>query len=577
MRHRGVSGKGTLALLKNVVATMFFICVAVTVFLLMGTGQSLAQSPQCETPLRACLEFTGNLSDDQHDPDAAGGCFDFSEFSENIQKRREIAIRLKKILDSRGLIIRLDHVPDKADAIDEKTGLPRFTLFPSQLPEVYLDKTGDRWLFSAASVGAIPDLYEQTFSLDIEKYSTKVPSFLRVGVFGIAAWRYIALALLIITTLVAGRIIGFFVGNLITKAFKKRDVKWTEQAAQITKWPLAFIVMSALMAPILPELLLPARLNVILFLALKVIAVGFTVVVAYRLNDAFFDYLTRRANKTETRLDDQLVPLLRKAARLILILIGFLFVLQNLNVDIGSLMAGLGLGGLAFALAAKDTLANFFGSIMIFADRPFQIGDWVVIQDVEGTIEEVGFRSTRIRTFYKSLVTLPNAKVADAVVDNLGERTYRRLKIDLGLTYNTTPEQMQAFVEGVRAILQANAKIWKDYYEVHFNNFGTSSLDVMVYAFLDVKSWTEELTEKHNILMEFLRLASTIGVSYAFPTQSLHVESMPDEAARPLSKEELIKTVQGFGPSGALGKPSGTPLTHGYHPGDMQGKGKDGE
>jgi MscS family membrane protein len=576
MRHRGVSGKGTLALLKNIVATMFFICLAVTVFLLMGTGPSLAQSPKCATPLRAVMEFTGNLSDDQHDPDAAGECFDFSEFSESIQKRRGIAIRLKKILDSRGLIIRLDDVPDKADAIDEKTGLPRFTLFPNQLPEVYLDKTGDRWLFSAASVGAVPELYQQTFSLGIEKYSDKVPSFLRVGVFGIAAWRYIALALLIITTLVAGRIIGFFVGNLITKAFRKRDAEWTTQAAQITKWPLAFIVMSALMAPILPELLLPARLNAILFLALKVIAVGFTVVIAYRLNDAFFDYLTRRADKTETRLDDQLVPLLRKAARLILILIGFLFVLQNLNVDIGSLMAGLGLGGLAFALAAKDTLANFFGSIMIFADRPFQIGDWVVIQGVEGTIEEVGFRSTRIRTFYKSLVTLPNAKVADAVVDNLGERTYRRLKMDLGLTYDTTPEQMQAFVEGVRAVLQANAKIWKDYYEVHFNNFGPSSLDVMVYAFLDVKSWTEELTEKHNILMEFLRLASTIGVSYAFPTQSLHVESMPGEASRPLSKEELIKTVQGFGPSGALGKPSGAPLTHGYHPGDTQPKGEDG-
>ncbi len=551
---------------------IILICIP-ALLLLLSAGAVHAQESPCATPQQAIIKFSGNLSADRYDPDAAGACFDFSKFPSDIQKRRDIVVSLKKILDSKGLIIDLDAAPDKADYSEEKSGLARYVLFENQLPEVFLEKSGGRWLFSSFTVSVIPEIYNQTFSLGIEKFSSKMPGFLKHKVMGISAWRYFALAILIIMTLIAGRIIGFFIGNIIVKTLKKRRIEWTQQAAKITKWPVAFIVMSALAAPVLPELLLPARLNAILFLALKVIAAGSAVIIAYRLNDAFFDYLAKRAEATETRLDDQLVPLLKKAARVVLILVGVLFVLQNMDVDIGSLMAGLGLGGLAFALAAKDTLANFFGSIMIFADRPFQIGDWVIIQGVEGTVEEVGFRSTRIRTFYKSLVTLPNSKVADAVVDNLGERTYRRLKLNLGLTYSTSAEQMQAFVEGVRAILQANAKIWQDYFEVHFNSFGPSSLDVMVYAFLDVKSWTEELSEKHNILLEFLRLAEKLGVSYAFPTQSLHVESMPGEPTQPLTKEEMIQSINGFGPGGNLSKASGPTLTHGFMPGAAQRKG----
>ena len=133
----------------------------------------------------------------------------------------------------------------------------------------------------------------------------------------------------------------------------------------------------------------------------------------------FTSWLEQKAQQTETKLDDQLVPLARRALKIFIVSIGTVFVLQNLNYDVASLIAGLGIGGLAFALAAKDTIANLFGSATIFASRPFQIGDWVVIGgSTEGVVESVGFRSTRVRTFYNSLIGIPNAKVADAVVDN---------------------------------------------------------------------------------------------------------------------------------------------------------------
>ncbi|GAG38726.1 unnamed protein product, partial [marine sediment metagenome] len=230
-------------------------------------------------------------------------------------------------------------------------------------------------------------------------------------------------------------------------------------------------------------------------------------------------------------------------------------------------------------LAAKDTIANLFGSFTIFLDRPFQIGDWVIIDGTEGTVEDVGFRSTRIRTFYKSLVTLPNSNVAAATIDNMGKRNYRRINLVLGLTYDTPPERMQAFVEGIRAVLQANPRIWHDSYEVYFNNFGDSSLDVLVYCFLNVPSWSEELRQRHNVLMEFLRLASELGVSFAFPTQSLYVESMPDaDATAPaaLSNEELTDKVSNFGPGGRMARPAGVRLTHGFDPGTKHGGGDSG-
>ena len=193
-------------------------------------------------------------------------------------------------------------------------------------------------------------------------------------------------------------------------------------------------------------------------------------------------------------------------------------------VELRALLTGLGIGGLAFALAAKETLANFFGSVMIFVDRPFQIGDWIVVNGAEGIVEEVGFRSTRIRTFYNSVISVPNAVFTDAKIDNYGQREYRRTVCTLNLTYDTTPEQIQAFCEGIRAIIIANAHTRKDYYEVHMSGFGAHSLDVMVYFFFKVDSWTAELRERHNVYLEIMRLAGDLGVCFAFPTQTLHVD-----------------------------------------------------
>ena len=144
-----------------------------------------------------------------------------------------------------------------------------------------------------------------------------------------------------------------------------------------------------------------------------------------------------KATQTQNTMDDQLVPIIRKSLRVFVITFGTLAILQSLNLSIFPLLTGLSIGGLAFALAAQDTIKNFFGSVMIFLDKPFQIGHWITTDGIDGTVEEVGLRSTRIRTFSNSLVTVPNGKLADATINNHGLRVYRRFYTTLSINYDT--------------------------------------------------------------------------------------------------------------------------------------------
>ena len=164
---------------------------------------------------------------------------------------------------------------------------------------------------------------------------------------------------------------------------------------------------------------------------------------------------------------------------------------------------------------------------MIFIDKPFQIGDWITSGDIDGSVEEVGFRSTRIRTFRNSLMYVPNGKLADAMIDNHGLRVYRRYYTKLSITYDTPPPLIETFVEGLKEIVKTHPTTRKDYIEISFNEFGPSSLNIMFYMFFEVPTWSEELQGRHEINLEIMKLAEHLGINFAFPTQTLHIENMP--------------------------------------------------
>ncbi len=477
-----------------------------------------------------------------------------------LEDRIQLSKNLLKVLDARGLLVDYSSIPDSRDYVDTLSGMQQYTLF-NELPDVYLVKKDGEWIFSETTINQIPKLYAATFSTLVESLVDRLPEWTKEEWIGIEVWQYLAVFCWILLGLIFRKIFEFILDNYIRKITSRTNFSWDDDLLDGVARPVGFIFLMVFYMATYTNLQLTVTLNYYLSTILEIaVSVGF-IWLFYNLSDVFTKYLALITAKTETKLDDQLVPLIRKTLRFFVIFMGIIIILQNNGYNVASLIAGLGIGGLAVALAARDTLANFFGSVTIFVDKPFRIGDWIKVGAVEGTVEEVGFRSTRIRTFYNSLVSVPNSNVANTHIDNLGLREYRRLKTVLNLTYSTTPEQMEAFVEGIKAIVKSNKHFRQDFYEVHFNSFGAHSLDVLVYVFFKVPDWSTELQQRHNFLLEVLRLAEEVGVEFAFPTQTLHVDSLykdePRKVGKERTEEELATGVYEFGPNGSKGKPEG--------------------
>lgn len=507
---------------RSPLAASFLLCALLVVAL---PGVAAAQDGRCGSPRAAVATFLDNLQPDRNQPKVATQCFDWSAGPSDAGKQERVARDLKAVLDGRGLYVDYAAVPSDAEHVDDATGLARVTLF-SSLPDVYLEKRGGTWLFSQFTVRRTPQLINETFLLPMQRIVQRLPGWMQGSVLGVPAWKLLGLTVLILLAVVLARVLEFVSHAVFRKVVARWFTTWNEDFERAIVRRLSWVFAAGAVAVLLPNLGLPVLLARFVLLLLKGAASVAAVLIATVVVDLAADALQERAGATETRMDDQLVPLLRRSSKVLVWVIGVLFILQNMHVDVSSLLGSLAIGGLAFSLAAKDTVANLFGSITIFTDRPFQIGDSVNIGGVEGTVEEVGFRSTRIRTFADSLTTLPNSTVANATIDNMGKRRYRRFKVTLGLTYDTPADKLEAFVAGVRRSIQEHPTTRKDAFEVHFNAMSASSLDVLVYCFFETGSWNEELQGKQTLMLTWMRLASELGVEFAFPTQTLHVEGV---------------------------------------------------
>ena len=387
------------------------------------------------------------------------------------------------------------------------------------------------------------------------------------SVIGIEVWQFIGLAVLALIIAV----LRFAVLRIASYAIRRRVEQdryevWAREQKRL-ELPVLLIVAALTILVGFPVLDFdPDVENVVKTFASLASALAATLL-GLRMVDVATEYWADVASRTDSKLDDQLVPLARTVGKVFVAVVGAIFVLQNLNINITSLVAGLGIGGVAVALAAQDSIKNLLGGATILADKPFQVGDWVVIGQYEGTVEQVGFRSTRIRTFADSLITMPNARITDTEVNNMGRRSWRRYSTTLGLAYYTDPDRIQAFVEGVRAIVLANPKMRHDYYIVEFITFADSSLNIMVYTFIEAADWNEEMRVRHIFNLDILRLAERLEVDFAFPTQTLHVAETPGQPQQILprrSRDELGATVDDFAPDGSSGQRSDQPITRGY-------------
>lgn len=490
-------------------------------------------APELSSP-RATMEtfLKAFYAEGGPDLDEAASCLDLSRLPTGLRGSlgRDLAVQLKAVLD-RSEYIDVSKISGSPDG-------PSWKLKLGEDGEVVLSRLPDgRWLFSGDTVENLGRLYSLVESKKVvegvEKTVTdrsvggwlrkRVPSGLRDRHFLLEAWQWMGLAILILLGFILNRLFLLILMGPILSLLRRRFQEIRGERVRYLLRPVGMLMMLLLWWFGLMWLALPVSFLSWYAGFVEIALIVVLCLTAYRLVEIISGVLERRAAQTENKFDDLLVPLIRKSLKVLIVVIGAILVSQAFGQDLKALLAGLGIGGLALALAAQDTIGNLFGSLTVLLDRPFQVGDWVKIGDVEGTVAEVGFRSTRIRTFYDSMISLPNSHLTSAAVDNLGLRQYRRWSTRLGLAYDTPPEKVEAFCEGVRELVRRHPQTRKDSFHVYFNEFGSSSLEILFYIFFQCPDWSEELRARHRLAVEILQLAAALGVEFAFPTQTLYL------------------------------------------------------
>jgi MscS family membrane protein len=453
-----------------------------------------------------------------------------------------------------------------ADLAEEKNrGITRYRLFPRDIrfatwvdekqyerarelagPDLTIEiveTASGAWKFSAETVKHIEELWDRLeelptvseftgreYLLLAERIEALFPASLRDNSFlSVEYWQWICLFALILLGLIIDLVVRLILTTIARRMIARREGHAKSETLGKTVRPFGLAVAAVFWLLTLSELGLPAVALRVLLPAVRFFAMLAMVWAAFRVTDLVGEVAASKAARTETKFDDLVIPLIRKTLKVFIAIFGLIYIADSLEISVVPLLTGLGIGGVGFAFAAKDTLENLFGSITVIADRPFQVGDWIETGDVEGIVEEVGFRSTRVRTFYNSLVTIPNGNLVRAVVDNFGRRKYRRWSTHLNITYDTPPAKIEAFCEGIRELVRIHPYTRKDYYQVWLHQFGAHSLDILIYVFWEVPDWQTELRERHRLAVDIIRLADRLGVEFAFPTQTLHLfQEQPD-------------------------------------------------
>jgi len=406
--------------------------------------------------------------------------------------------------------------------------------------EVALVRQSDgRWLFSQQTLLNLSNIFDGLANIKRKvgskndkqflpfyiRIQSSIPEGLKETGFILQNWKWAALLVIIAVGVILDWLVSFILRLNLKIWKKKRKSQSFDDVPENTLRPLGLMAMALVWLAGINLLGLPESTLLVLLLAVKFLASLSGVWVAYRFVDMISAWLKEKASQTTNTLDDVLAPLIPRVLKIFVTVVGFVFIANNMNLDITGLLAGLGLGGLAFALAAKDMVQNLFGSLTVLLDRTFTVGDWIIVDGAEGSVESIGFRSTRIRTFYNSLLTVPNSIFITANVDNMGQRRFRRLSTKYGIAYDTPADKIEAFCEGIRELVRQHPYMRKDYYHVYLNGLGESALEIMVYVFWETPDWSTELRERHRFLLDCLRLAEKLGVEYAFPTQTIYMKN----------------------------------------------------
>lgn len=346
---------------------------------------------------------------------------------------------------------------------------------------------------------------------------------LEEGPRGLLWWQWLAVPAVLALSVLAGWFLAAQTRRLLGRLAARTGSRWDDLLVARLGGPLAVFWSCVALAILKAGLALPAEVAADVN---ELLRAGTTVALfwaALRSVDIGFQLLTQSPWGRTHVTGVAMLPSVRRATKVALWAVGAVAVMAQVGYPVATLLAGLGLGGLAVALAAQKTLENLIGSVTIGIDVPFKVGDWIRVDGVEGNVEALGLRSTRVRTLDRTVVTFPNGKLADTRVEGFGLRDRIRLHATLQLAYGTSAAQLRAVLAGVEQALRAQPKLWPEEVRVRFVALGAYSLDVEVMAWFQTRDQQEFLAIRQELLLRFLEEVERAGTTFAYPTQTVEL------------------------------------------------------
>jgi len=455
-------------------------------------------------------------------------------------KAAKLAEELRVVLD-RHLWIDLDQLSPLAEgdttdglkgSLDQVGTIPRPNGLNEPVRIVRVTRGGDSWWAFAPSVVRQVDTWYGELGDNWIRELFPEP-LRRTGPLRLQWYQWLALIILVPLIVLAGTALQRLLTLTLQAIVRRTPGTWDDDLLRELRAPLLLFCVALFVTPVTS------------WLGLNAIVQGFVAsLIKAAVTAALFWALIRALGVIERRVIASawatqradvlsLAPLGGRLSKLLVAFLGFAAVLSQFNIPVGTLLAGLGIGGIAIALGAQKTLENVIGSIAIVSDKPFEVGDWIKVEDVEGTVEQVGIRSTRIRTFDRTIISYPNGKLADMRLESFSARDRFRLNTTIGLVYHTTAAQMRQIIGDIEAALKGNPKVWQDTIIVRLDNLGAYALNIRIIAWFLAKDAPEFRDLNQEFLLQVLEIVERAGSGFAFPTQTLVMPSTPAQPRAP--------------------------------------------
>jgi MscS family membrane protein len=495
------------------------------------------------TPRSAVMSFLKAIQKDNYE-----GAAEYLNSRIKLPERQELARKLGVVLD-RKLTTSLSALSNKPEGNLEDGLRPTVDLLcsiPSDsgkvdilLDRVQRGKDGPIWLFATESLQEVPRLYDEVKPIWFEQY---IPEPLRTRrLFSLPLYQWIGgllgLSLILGLASILTRILTTFLRPLLRRVTCEQD----DRRLTSIVWPLRLEVLALLIygSSRFGASLLVRRFWARVAFTLGVVAVTWLLM---RLGDVITELLTRRLLRVNRSVDILLVRLINRLSKAMLVTLCALVLLRLSGFDLTAVLTGLGLGGVAIAFAAQKTLENLFGGIMVISDKPIQVGDFCRAGEFQGVVEDIGLRSTRLRTLERTIVSIPNGQLATMSLENFTQRDRIRFRHMIGLRYETTADQLRYVLAEIRQLLYRHSKVDSTDVRVRFVGFGSSSLDVEVFAYVLVTDIVVFLGIQEDLLLRIMDIIEAGGTSVAFPSQTTYV--VGDSGLNPVRSREAIEKVQ---------------------------------